>query len=281
MIQSQSNSVTQIGIPPWEVGQLRELAFEFEATYRSRPILENDGGMKSPHMFAVFAMLRALEPQVVIESGVWKGGGTWLIEQAVPDAHVISIDPNLRNLVYRSPRADYSTLDFNLHDWSQLPEGSVVLFDDHQDAFVRLQQSLWHGVNHVIFEDNYPPSQGDCYSLKKLFSGSGFQPTPPSSLRGRIRQRACGQQAGGVVPPSKKQQRSVLDNLVTYSEFPPVVQPDETRWGDDWTDTAYPTPEALFDIDDSRVPDFFVAEAQHYTWIAYAQLRGTVLAEQA
>ena len=281
MSQSQSSSVTQIGIPPWRVDQLRELALEFEATYRSRPILDNDGGMKSPHMFAVFAMLRALKPQVVIESGVWKGGGTWLIEQAVPDAHVISIDPNLQNLVYRSPRADYSMLDFNLHDWSQAPGGSVVLFDDHQGAFVRLQQSLWHGVNHVIFEDNYPPSKGDCYSLKKLFAGSGFQPTPPSGLRGRIRQRACGQQAGRVVPPSEKQQRSIVNNLITYSEFPPVVRPDETRWGDSWTDATYPTPDALFDIDDPRVPDFFVSEAKHYTWIAYAQLPGSVLAKQA
>lgn len=237
--------------------------------------------MKSPHMFAVFAMLRALEPQVVIESGVWKGGGTWLIEQAVPDAHVVSIDLDLRNLVYKSPDVNYSTLDFNLHDWSGLPEGSVVLFDDHQDAFVRLQQCLWHGIDHVIFEDNYPPTQGDCYSLKKLFAASGFRPTAPKSLRERIRQRACGQQPRGGVPPSEKQQRSVRDRVSTYCEFPPVVRPDETRWRDDWTDTAYPTPDALFDIDDPRVPDFFVSEAKHYTWIAYARLRGSAPANRS
>ena len=44
---------------------------------------ENDGGMKSPDMFTMYVMLKEIKPDVVIESGVWKGQGTKIIREAV------------------------------------------------------------------------------------------------------------------------------------------------------------------------------------------------------
>jgi len=42
-------------------------------------------------MFASWFMARQLDPEVIIESGVWRGQGTWLLEQACPRAQIISM----------------------------------------------------------------------------------------------------------------------------------------------------------------------------------------------
>ncbi len=269
---SESAHITQIGLPPWNDKELKAIAFEFSELYKSRPIQNNQGGMKAPHMFAVFSILKALRPEAVIESGVWRGAGTWLIEQAAPEAEIFALDPNLNRLQYRSSRASYSTIDFNLHDWAELPNSTVVLFDDHQDAFVRMQQSLWHGIRHVIFEDNYPATQGDCYSLKKLFSGAGFKPAEPSrGLLKRFSQAFQETNCAAKVLPGTEQQASVKKNIAVYSEFPPVLRTESTRWHDAWSDDKYPTLPAVFKSEEAP-PRVFIDEAQHYTWLAYAEL---------
>ena len=57
---------------------------EFQALYQQRPVKDNMGGMLSPHLFNTWKYLTEIKPKVVIESGVWKGLGTWLIEKALP-----------------------------------------------------------------------------------------------------------------------------------------------------------------------------------------------------
>jgi hypothetical protein len=78
---------------------------EFSDIYERRPIRDNKGGMRAPHCFAAWFMLRKLRPTAVVESGLWRGQGTWLIEQACPDADLYCIDIDLGRLEYRSPRA--------------------------------------------------------------------------------------------------------------------------------------------------------------------------------
>ncbi len=67
--------------------------------------------------------------------------------------------------------------DFSLFDWSAyLNIGKTLcFFDDHLNAYTKLQQMKWRGLRHVVFEDNYPIKQRDCYLLKKVFAETGFQ----------------------------------------------------------------------------------------------------------
>lgn len=97
------STVTEIGVPPWKTNEVKELVGSFAEIYARRPIANNQGGMRAPHMFAVFAALRALSPSVVVESGVWKGAGTWLIEQALPNTHIIALDPSWKLQCARAP----------------------------------------------------------------------------------------------------------------------------------------------------------------------------------
>ncbi|QDT14915.1 hypothetical protein [Alienimonas californiensis] len=277
--------VTSIGRPPWSRAEMAAALPEFERLYAARPIRHNVGGMRFPHMFAAWFMARRLAPPLIVESGVYKGQGTWLLEQACPDAKIVALDPDLSQRIYRSEKAVYSERDFSEYDWSDEPTGSALaFFDDHQNAFSRLQLCKWFGFRDVIFEDNYPPSQGDCYSLKQAFAGAGFAPAggrrPGAGLvRKALRsiERASGftpQFVRSAIPPNVHDAAALRRNLEIYHEFPPVFQTDKTRWGDDWTEPNYLTPAPLLEPPAGVEHPVAWGEAASYTWICYARLAG-------
>jgi hypothetical protein len=120
----------------WSREDLKTAISEFSELYENRPIKDNNGGMKSGHMFPAWYVVKKLKPKYLIESGVWKGLGTWFFEQASPETKIISIDPAPHFRVYSSPNVTYQTLDFLKTDWSHIPkEEAMVFFDDHQYFF--------------------------------------------------------------------------------------------------------------------------------------------------
>lgn len=281
----------KFGNPNWTREEILASLDEFLTLYQARPIQDNVGGMKAPHLFAVWFMVRALAPDLIVESGVWKGQGTWILEQACPSAQIVSLDPDLSHRVYLSKRAVYSKLDFSLQDWTDLPERSLVLFDDHQNAYRRLQQCHWFGFKHVLFEDNYPIPQGDCYSLKKAFAQVGFQPTAThvkSTLKRQILRRLVyflnarfrlgliiqnQLQDQEWIPPNSQDARMLEKRLDLYYEFPPVAIHSHTRWGDPWTSPSYPTVPPLVEGPAPPSWQVFQEESQFYNWICYVRLK--------
>ena len=282
-------AVMSIGEPPWNRTEILDHLDEFAALYDSRPIRDNRGGMKAPHMFAVWFMARHLSPDLIVESGVWKGQSTWLLEKACPKAKLVSIDLDLGHRQYISDRAVYSDRDFSEQDWLDVTDRSLVFFDDHQNAYQRLQQCKWFGFKHVIFEDNYPISQGDCYSLKKAFANAGFEPVHSqrvgiNSVLSRVLTRSARLFGVGPVSlasrydaarirPNDIDSRMLQEHLEIYYEFPPIFRTSRTRWGDDWDDISYPTPEPLLRQPTKSTHQVFVDEAMCYTWICYVKLR--------
>lgn len=128
--------VTSFGEVPWTRDELVAALEEFANLYRNRPIPNNAGGMKAPHMFSTWFGLKRLAPKAVVESGVWLGQGTWLIEQACPQADLYCIEPVLDRIQYRSKKARYFDRDFATLDWTALPaQETVLFFDDHQNAY--------------------------------------------------------------------------------------------------------------------------------------------------
>jgi hypothetical protein len=211
-----------------------ELAL-FSKLYANRPIQDNSGGMRFNHSFATWALLRHFQPKLIIESGVWKGHSTWLIEQACPQAELYCLDLSFERLEYQSKKAHYIQADFSTIDWSTVNKhDSLCFFDDHQNAYERLKDMAWFGFKHAIFEDNYSPAQGDCYSIRKALMGTGnpsvkaHQPlTHPQRLLkwGLIDITAryiyrSNQKI--LVPPTSSHIAQLNQVLETYYEFPPV-----------------------------------------------------------
>lgn len=224
---------------------------EFGRLYDRRPIRDNRGGMTSCHLFGTWYVAKKLNPAFIIESGVFKGQGTWILREACPKAKIICIDPRLDKVEYTPLPPDcvsYWDEDFSTHDWQTLgvdTEETLCFFDDHQDANTRLVTALIWGFRHLMFEDNYPRSQGDCISLKAMLEDTELKGNMATNL------------------------------LEIYCEMPPVHKVSKTRWGDPWTSDEYPTPEPLLrSIVECppRALDCFIAEAQDYTWLCYAKI---------
>jgi hypothetical protein len=155
--------ITCLGSVPWNRTDVTAALDTFLPIFDRRPIRENQGGMRSVGLFNVWFLLNRLRPRSVLESGIWKGQSTWLIEETLPEAEIVSIDINLPIREYVSRRARYSDSDFMRIDmeafgWNS--EGSLAFFDDHQDVVPRLRKCQSLGIKHIILDDNYPEFLG-------------------------------------------------------------------------------------------------------------------------
>lgn len=231
---------------------------EFLKLYEKRPIKNNVYGMKSPHLFWTWYLLKTINPKYIIESGIYKGQGTWMMRQACPKAKIFSIDPRLEQREYIDSQAIYFVEDFNDIPWVEYleSENTLCFFDDHQNAYTRLQQMRWMNFKTCIFEDNYPVSQGDCYSMKKIYAESGLV------IDGNE-----------IIRRNSAHKKWLKRNVKEYFECPPLWKTPMTRWGDVWDEINYPTSPAL--LRETVGDEFRVIkeEAQYYTWICYVALK--------
>ena len=160
--------------PNWKISELEEEIQNFSKIYKRRPIKENIHGMRFQHMLITYFILKKIKPSMVIESGVFKGQSTWLIERTLPNCKILSIDIDLSKREYISKRAEYSNIDFKDQNFSNIPNDTLVFFDDHVNHFERLQQAKFFNIKNIILEDNYEINEGDFYTFKHAFSGNGF-----------------------------------------------------------------------------------------------------------
>ena len=138
---------------------------------------ENDGGMKTPDMFILYVMLCKIKPDIIIESGVWKGQSTKLIRKTVgEDSKIICIDPrpifgwqdDNDNTIYYT---DTEFKDFKNLDLSEYKDKkTVAFFDDHVNQLSRLKDCYHKKIKNVIFNDNYPKNCGSHLTLQHVFN---------------------------------------------------------------------------------------------------------------
>lgn len=259
-----------MGSVRWSTNDLVNSLEEFLQVYDGRPFRDNDGGMTSSHMFATWFLCKQLNPKHIIESGVWKGQSSWLLETACPDAQIISIDPNLKIRKYISPRIQYTTTDFNNIDWGPLDKDQTLcFFDDHYGAD-RVKQAAQFGFKHILYEDNYHDGRGNSYhpthghiaNMEPLTEGERSY-SPKASLL-----------------LNTKDAQWLQDNVEIYYEFPPIYSSIDSDRGYKWANISRQqyldiTPTPLLNTHHPRF-DIYYKEASDYTWIAYIKLKEAV-----
>ncbi|KAK8274427.1 hypothetical protein V6Z11_D10G073000 [Gossypium hirsutum] len=159
---------------------------EFVPIYETRPIKNNLYGMGFDHSFGLWFITRWLKPDIMIESGAFKGHSTWVLRQAMPNTPIISLTPRhpekylKKGPAYVDGNCTYfagkNFVDFGSVDWEKVLKihgisdfsRVLVFFDDHQNELKRLKQALKAGFHHLVFEDNYDTGTGDHYSLRQI-----------------------------------------------------------------------------------------------------------------
>lgn len=221
--------------------------FKFYKIYQKRPIKTNSGGMLFNKMFAFYYLLKKINPKFVIESGVYRGQTSWLIEKTLPNSKILSIDIDLSKRVYISKKIKYSNIDFKHHNFSNLPSNTLAFFDDHQNHIHRLIECKRAGIKNIIFEDNYCFGRGDFYTLRHALNFKGYyHPLTYRNilkslfiflsmilkkkilknyyisfdlLKSRLRD----------VTPNKKDYEFLRKNVDLYYEFPPLFETNSKK----------------------------------------------------
>lgn len=215
---------------------MTEEVAEFLEIYNRRPIARNDGGIGLNHSFALWRVLRAVRPALVAESGVFRGHSTWMIRQALPECEIFAFDVDFTNRVYVDPRAFYVESDFRDFDWSTCRSEApwLAFFDDHQNHLDRLKSAYWFGFTYAVLEDNYPPGEGDCYSLRHMAAGVGMPGLQLSRkhVGGRTQQRAQSMledllwkqywHQSRLVRPNQHDYASILRRTKSITELAPL-----------------------------------------------------------
>ncbi|KAL6006168.1 hypothetical protein ACLOJK_040214 [Asimina triloba] len=170
----------------WTSKDLLKGLEEFIPIYETRPIKNNMHGMGFDHSFGLWFITHWLKPDLMIESGAFKGHSTWVLRQAIPDKPIISLSPRhpekylKKGPAYVDGNCTYYAgkdfIDFGSMDWRTVMKKHgisdlsrvLVFFDDHQNELKRLKQALKAGFRHLVFEDNYDTGTGDHYSLRQI-----------------------------------------------------------------------------------------------------------------
>lgn len=235
---------------------------EFTQIYNLKPIKNNQGGMGFNHSFALYKILKDIKPSLVIESGVWKGHSTYIIENATPESKIICLDISYKNIEYRSEKAEYITGDFNSVDWTKYNiDDSICFFDDHQNAMERLKEMKWWGFKKCIFEDNYPVNEGDFYSLKQIQNKVGHeniqlsQDFKPKKIKQKIKrnieERVLNKyyfRQNMIRKPNSVDVASFEKNISKVLEFSPVLTNEKNIWNKKW-EGYYKKPDEILDKD--------------------------------
>ncbi|MDA7769905.1 hypothetical protein N8925_01185 [Candidatus Pelagibacter sp.] len=275
--------------PNWTKDEILNEMEIFIPIYKTRPIKANYHGMMFPHMFATYFILRKLKPEFVIESGVYKGQSTWLIEKSLPDAKILSIDIDLKQRSYISNKARYSNVDFKYHDFSNIPDNTLAFFDDHQSHLDRIRETKFFNIKHIILEDNYPALCGDFLTMRHIYANKGFNHPlnfnnilktayllfnlfikkkfkdnyyiSLDEINSRLRDRK----------PNSIDFKNIEKIMETYFEFPPIIN-IKSNWGYDTAKELYRTEKPLIDYDKLNLNEFS-KELQIYNYITYIKLR--------
>ena len=259
-----------IGSVQWEAKDLINSLEDFLQIYMCRPIQHNEGGMTSSHMFATWFLCKQLNPQYIIESGIWKGQSSWLLETACPDAKIISIDPDLQIRQYISPHIQYTTTDFNNIDWNSIDKNKTLCFFDDHYGVDRIKQAAQHGFKYILYEDNYHDGRGNSYH--PLYGQvANMEPLNKG-------ERSYSPKASFLL--NTKDAQWLQNNIEIYYEFPPMYSSVDSDRGYKWAQISRQqyldiTPAPLLNTHHPRF-DIYHKEASDYTWIAYLKLKVTV-----
>jgi hypothetical protein len=137
-----------------DVKELITLIEEFDYIFRKFKFKNLEGGFGYNNALYLFIFIRIFKPSRIIESGVFKGFTTYIIDNAaMKNSEIVCIEPNIDRIQYKSARAQYHDKDISqikLED----NEDTLVFFDDHVPHIKRINFIKEKNFRYVIFDDD-------------------------------------------------------------------------------------------------------------------------------
>lgn len=121
------------------------------------PIGQDTGGGGFSAAMLLWTIAHALRPELVVESGVFRGFTTWVLRQACPDARQHAFDVSFAERQRVEPGVHYHEQDWMALDLScPALAPALIYFDDHVDQWKRIREATSRGFRYLIFDDSLP-----------------------------------------------------------------------------------------------------------------------------
>jgi hypothetical protein len=136
---------------------MSNIVSDFFLLYSQRPIKKNMYGSGFENLFWLYVTGRLLQPDLIVESGIWGGQTTWILRVACPEAELHSFDIDLANRQYINDSVHYHECDWSTVDLGEMSNRKTLcFFDDHVNQSKRILEAHEKGFKNLIFDDNLP-----------------------------------------------------------------------------------------------------------------------------
>ena len=132
----------------------------YEEIFRNSKIRDLNGGFGFNNGLFFYVLISHFQPKKILESGVWRGYSTFLIDEATPiESKILSFDINLDKREFISKKASYFESDLSLVSDVNFSKVDFALFDDHVSIYDRLKFCLKNEIEIVVVDDDLSVSQ--------------------------------------------------------------------------------------------------------------------------
>ena len=193
---------------------------EYCEVFQKSPIKELGSGFGFNEGLFLYCIIKVINPNLVIESGIMKGFTTYLIDAAVSNnCKLKCYDISFENIEYKSKKANYFQQDIN-QDPPNLKNKKVLAFwDDHTSQLDRLEFSIKNKIKFNLFDD-------DLSFLN--FHSDGWPPIPSISMLFDLKNKIITKSIFEWVSRGRKgkiwleniKKRNEINQIKTHNLFP-------------------------------------------------------------
>ncbi len=145
-----------------------------EKIFRSKKISSLMDGMGFNNGLILFCLASFLQPKRLIESGVWRGYTTLLLDEATYDeSKIYCFDINLDHNEFISKKATYFECDISSVKDVKIDNIDFAFFDDHVSHYDRLLYCVLNNIDAVILDDDVGITQ---------VHSDGWPPVPTAAM---------------------------------------------------------------------------------------------------
>ncbi len=123
--------------------------------YNTRPDKKGVGSSGFSQLMHLYNYCLKIKPEVIIESGTWKGQSSYLFFKACPNANIYCFDLDFSNLFWKNDKINYKEHDITEKEIPNISnKRHLIFFDDHINQEQRLNWAIKTGFKNIIFDDN-------------------------------------------------------------------------------------------------------------------------------